>query len=120
MKRFFFLFLPLIGCSLFVRAQEMQLWVDSVYASMTVEERVGQLMMVRAHSDLGPKHIAAIKEFVSDYKVGGLCFFQGTPQRQAELTRDYQSLARVPLLVSIDAEWGTGMRFKSDGYSQSK
>jgi len=120
MKRFFLVFLAIIGCSFFGKAQKMDLWVDSVYASMTVEEKVGQLMMVRAHSDLGPKHIAAVKEFVSDYHVGGVCFFQGTPQRQAELTREYQSLARVPLLVSIDAEWGTGMRFKSEGYSFPK
>jgi beta-glucosidase-like glycosyl hydrolase/CubicO group peptidase (beta-lactamase class C family) len=98
-------------------AQDVQTWVDSVYSSLSDEERVGQLLMIRAHSDLGPRHIAAIKEFVTEYHVGGLCFFQGTPERQAELTREYQALAKTPLLVSMDAEWGTGMRFKSDGYS---
>ncbi len=107
----FLCFLP------FLEAQDEQSWVDSVYSSLSAEERVGQLLMIRAHSDLGPRHIAAIKEFVSEYHVGGLCFFQGTPERQAELTRDYQALASTPLLISMDAEWGTGMRFKSDGYS---
>ena len=100
-----------------VLGQQVQPWVDSVYAAMSEEERVGQLLMIRAHSDLGPRHIAAIKEFVTDYHIGGLCFFQGTPTRQADLTKEYQALARTPLLVSMDAEWGSGMRFKSDGYS---
>src|SRR5690606_35032042 len=49
--------------------------------------------------------------------VGGLCFFQGTPEKQATLTRQYQELSRIPLMVSMDAEWGLGMRFKDKGLS---
>lgn len=103
-----------------LKSQEMNQWVDSVYREMSLEERVGQMLMIRAHSDLGPRHIQAVERFVSEYHVGGLCFFQGTPERQAELTRAYQDLAKTPLLISMDAEWGTGMRFKSDGYSFPK
>jgi beta-glucosidase-like glycosyl hydrolase/CubicO group peptidase (beta-lactamase class C family) len=103
-----------------LRSQDLTQWVDSVYLEMSLEERVGQLLMIRAHSDLGPRHIQAVERFISEYHVGGLCFFQGTPKRQAELTKEYQNLAKTPLLVSMDAEWGTGMRFKSDGYSFPK
>ncbi len=47
-----------------------------------------------------------------------MCFFQGTPEKQAELTNKYQKLTNhVPLLISMDAEWGLGMRFKEDGLS---
>jgi beta-glucosidase-like glycosyl hydrolase/CubicO group peptidase (beta-lactamase class C family) len=120
MKRIFVGWLCLIFLSHGLKGQDEQNWVDSVYSAMSLEERVGQLLMIRAHSDLGPRHIAAIENFVTDYNVGGLCFFQGTPERQAELTRMYQGLARTPLLISMDAEWGTGMRFKSEGYSFPK
>lgn len=85
-------------------------WVDSVFSAMTPDERIGQLFMLRAHSDRGPDHIAHVKAEIKKYKVGGLCFFQGTPEKQLELTNEYQRLANVPLMVSMDAEWGLGMR----------
>ncbi len=88
-------------------------WVDHIYQQLSLEERIGQLFMIRAHSDLGSDHIASVKRQIEKYHVGGLCFFQGTPDAQAQLTNDYQALAtKVPLMISMDAEWGLGMRFK--------
>lgn len=90
-------------------------WADSIYDLMSDEERIGQLFMIRAHSNLGESHINEVKEQIEKYHVGGLCFFQGTPERQAELTNQYQDLtSRVPLMIAIDGEWGLGMRFKED------
>ena len=94
------------------KSAEVQ-WVDSVYTQMSLEERIGQLFMIRAHSDLGPDHVAEVKRQIREYHIGGLCFFQGTPEVQAALTNDYQDLShKVPLMISMDAEWGLGMRFK--------
>jgi len=87
-------------------------WVDSVFQSLDADERIGQLFMIRAHSDLGPDHIAKVKEQIRKYKVGSLCFFQGTPEKQAQLINEYQTLSELPLMVAVDAEWGVGMRFK--------
>ncbi len=42
-----------------------------------------------------------------------MCFFQGGPVRQANLTNYYQGIAKTPLLISIDGEWGLGMRLDS-------
>jgi beta-glucosidase-like glycosyl hydrolase/CubicO group peptidase (beta-lactamase class C family) len=98
---------PLPGSS-----TEEQRWVDSVFNAMTESERLGQLFMIRAHSNLGADHIQSVENQIRRYNVGGLCFFQGTPDRQAELTNRYQQMAKVPLLVSIDAEWGLGMRMR--------
>ena len=92
---------------------EVNAWVDGVFNSMSEEERLGQLFMIRAHSDKGPDHIKEVEELIKKYHVGGLCFFQGTPEKQAELTNQYQKLAtKVPLMLSMDAEWGLGMRLK--------
>lgn len=90
-------------------------WVDSVYQSMTEAQRLGQCFMLRAHSNLGPDHEAQIRTWIQKYEVGGLCFFQGNILRQAALTNAYQQLSRIPLLISMDAEWGLGMRLKQDG-----
>ena len=79
--------------------------IDSIYNSMTTEERVGQLFMIRAHSNLGPEHVKSVQAQIKKYHVGGLCFFQGTPGGHAELINTYQQLSRIPLLVAMDAEW---------------
>ena len=50
---------------------------------------------------------------IKQYNVGGLCFFQGGPIRQANLNNYYQSIAKTPLLITMDAEWGLGMRLDS-------
>lgn len=95
-------------------------WVDSVMTTLDYDGRIGQLMMLRAHSDRGPDHIAHVKAEIEKYKVGGLCFFQGTPEKQLELTNAYQGMSDVPLYVSMDAEWGLGMRLPESTISFPK
>lgn len=92
--------------------QEERQWVDSVYACMSTDERIGQLFMIRAHSNKGAAYEAEVARQISAYAVGGLCFFQGTPRRQVELTNYYQSISPWPMMISMDAEWGLGMRLK--------
>ena len=95
-------------------------WVDSVYNGMSEDQRLGQLFMIRAHSDLGPDHVAEVVRQIENYHVGGLCFFQGTPEKQLELTNEYQALSDLPLMVSMDAEWGLGMRLPDQTISFPK
>jgi beta-glucosidase-like glycosyl hydrolase/CubicO group peptidase (beta-lactamase class C family) len=88
-------------------------WVNTMYDSMTEEERLGQLIVVRAYSNKDEGHARTVENLITKYHVGGMTFFQGTPDKQAELTNRYQKLAtKVPLMISIDAEWGLGMRMK--------
>ncbi len=93
--------------------QEEDLWVEEQFAQMSMEERIGQLFMIRAHSNLGPDHIREVERQIQTYKVGGLCFFQGTAEKHARLINQYQALSEMPLMIAMDAEWGLGMRFKS-------
>ncbi len=93
-------------------------WVNAMYDSMTEDERLGQLIVVRAHSNKGESHAHEVEDLIKKYHVGGMTFFQGTPEKQAELTNRYQKLAtKIPLMISIDAEWGLGMRMKSSTMS---
>ena len=88
-------------------------WVDSIYNKMTLDEKIGQLFMVSAYSNKDSLHKKEIDKLIQDYKVGGLVFFQGGPIRQAQLTNHFQSKAKVPLFIAIDAEWGLSMRLDS-------
>lgn len=90
-------------------------WADSVFQTLTLEQKIGQLFMVAAWSD--PNHqsydAAGIDALITKYGIGGIIFFQGSPGRQANLTNRFQSETRVPLMIGMDAEWGLGMRLDS-------
>lgn len=87
-------------------------WADSVLATLSLQERIGQLFMVAAYSNKGPEHLATLEALVTQQKVGGLIFFQGGPVRQLRITNRLQSLAQVPLMIGIDGEWGLQMRLQ--------
>ena len=91
--------------------------VDSLYRTMSLDEKIGQLFMIRAHSNLKEDHIQGVLTQIEKYHVGSLCFFQGTPEKQLELTNQYQRKSKIPLLVAMDAEWGLGMRLKENAVS---
>ncbi len=88
-------------------------WVDSVFKTLSKKEKIGQLIIIRAHSDRGAENNEAVANLILKYKIGSLCFFQGGPLRQANLTNYYQSITKTPLLICQDAEYGLGMRLDS-------
>ena len=88
-------------------------WVDSVYKKLSKKQRVAQLFFVRAHTNRGQAYEDSVGGVIKDQQIGGLVFFQGGPVRQLNLINNYQKLAKVPLLVAMDGEWGVGMRLDS-------
>ncbi len=85
-------------------------WVDSVFNAMNTEEKIAQLIFIRAYSQGNQSRIQQVKRLIKDKKIGGITFFQGDPVSQAKLTNTYQKISKTPLFISIDAEWGLGMR----------
>lgn len=96
------------------------LWVKSKLSEMTLDQKIGQLFMVRAYSrgNLGEEKI--ITEYIQKFHIGGICFFQGSPSEQVAIVNKYQSLATIPLFTGIDGEWGLGMRFPKETISFPK
>src|SRR5690606_13594764 len=88
-------------------------WVDSVFNSLSKDEKIGQLFMVAAYSNRDEPSYEALGKLITKEQVGGIVFFQGGPLRQTHLLNRYQSLLKVPALVAMDAEWGVGMRLDS-------
>ena len=87
-------------------------WVDSVYNSLTLEQRVAQLICVRANQPDKPYN-ENVAKYIKQYNVGGVCFFRNDLVAQVEQTNAWQAIAKTPLMVSIDAEWGLAMRLKN-------
>lgn len=88
-------------------------WVDSVYNKMSRKQRVAQLLFVRAHTNKGKAYEDSVGQVIKEQQLGGVVFFQGGPVRQANLINKYQKLAKVPLIITMDGEWGLGMRLDS-------
>lgn len=102
-----------VGFNLFEEKDGESKWVDSVYNTLSFEERLGQLFMVAAYSNKDSVHFKALDKLIKNYKIGGLIFFQGGPGRQAKLTNRFQANSKVPLFIGNDAEWGLSMRLDS-------
>lgn len=88
-------------------------WIESTFKKMSRREKIAQLFMLRAQTNKGAAFQDSVAYLIKKLQVGGLVFFQGGPVRQAELTNRYQGLAKIPLLIAMDGEWGLGMRLDS-------
>jgi beta-N-acetylhexosaminidase len=93
--------------------ENQQKWVDSVYNSLTLEQRVGQLFMVDLFSSDPKASIDRVRKLITDHHIGGVIFSKGGPGRQANITNNFQKAAKVPLMIAMDAEWGLAMRLDS-------
>jgi beta-N-acetylhexosaminidase len=91
-------------------------WADSVFNTLNDDQKIAQLMVLResTFSNEGPVyHDSLIADGITKYNIGGIVLFQGTPVKQANFINYFQSIAKTPLMVCIDAEWGLGMRMDS-------
>ncbi len=108
-----------VGITFELSAQEMKYsslsekgWVDSVYNSLNLEERIAQLIFVRANYS-GKPYLRSVDTLISKYQIGGVVFFKGEPISQVLKTNYWNSLSQIPLFIAIDAEWGLGMRLNN-------
>ena len=117
MRLIFFIFIILTVNWLHAQVKNIEFshqeyWVDSVYQSFTLEEKIGQLFFVRANYPTGG-YLPQVDTLIKRYNIGGVVFFKGNPVDQALQTNYWNTLAKTPLLISIDAEWGLGMRLSN-------
>ncbi len=88
-------------------------WVDSLMLQMTLEEKIAQMLMIHAYSNLDVSQTRELEKQIRNYKVGGIMFLKGHPLRQAHLTNRLQEVSEIPLMIAMDAEWGLAMRLDS-------
>jgi beta-N-acetylhexosaminidase len=91
-------------------------WVEETLRSLTLRQRVAQLVVVAAQSEymnFGGERFGELRRLVADEGVGGILVRGGSPNEVAALTNELQRAARVPLFVSADYERGLRMQMKS-------
>lgn len=92
-------------------------WVENRLASMTLREKIAQMIITRSDGfalDRNSAEFKRLSNLILNEKIGGVIFFKGNSVQQSELTNSLQSLSGTPLLISADYERGTGMRL-NDG-----
>ncbi|MEX2604204.1 MAG: glycoside hydrolase family 3 N-terminal domain-containing protein [Gracilimonas sp.] len=88
-------------------------YLDSLIANTPIEEKIGQLFFVPAKGEFtnrDERPFKELEEMVQKYHVGGIIFMQGDIYGQAILTNKLQKMAKFPLWISQDMEFGAAMR----------
>lgn len=93
-----------------IPASEVQHWVDSVYRSLDQRGRVAQLIMPIIYPR--PEDTEALVARLRQEQWGGILFQKGFLADQRALTARLQKASNVPLLITLDGEWGLYMRLK--------
>lgn len=81
---------------------------------MTTDEKIGQLIHIGIQARFANQdspYFRELRRHVVENKIGGIIFFVSPVYEMAHLANRMQSLAKHPLLISLDAETGVGMRF---------
>ena len=115
MRKFQLILFLFISAHSIAQQNKASIWVDSIFKTLSPDEQIAQLMVVRLSTiDMRTKTVtfydSAVAELVKQYNVGGVCLFQGSPVKQAHILNSLQAMAKTPILMCIDAEWGLGMR----------
>ena len=90
---------------------QQQRWVDSTLASLSLRQRVGQMVNVWVLGDYTNERdssFAEVVRWVTEDGVGGMTMSLGSPIEVATKVNVLQARARVPLLVASDLEPGLG------------
>lgn len=114
MKNIFLSTLLFFSLNIFAQDDETR-WVDSVFNSLTLEQKVGQLVNLRAN-DPNKDFNTYIDEYIDKYNIGGVTFFRTDAEKLLIQANEWQAKSQIPMMIAIDGEWGLGMRI-NDGLS---
>ena len=88
-------------------------YTDSLYAKLSMDERIGQLYIVALYTNKDQNHISGVRKLVEQEKIGGIILMQDDAEQEIALVNEFQKKSRVPMLFGMDAEWGLYQRIKT-------
>ena len=90
----------------------MERQVERTLKNMTTREKVAQLIVSQTDSYIFSEgHALMTDTLVGIEGIGGLLIIQDSLPRFLTRMNQLQEMSKIPLLVSIDGEWGPSMRF---------
>jgi len=88
-------------------------YADSLYAKLSMDERIGQLYIVALYTNKDQNHILGVRKLVEQERIGGIILMQDDAEQEIALVNEFQKKSRVPMLFGMDAEWGLYQRIKT-------
>lgn len=85
--------------------------VDSIFSKLSTREKIAQIMVIDFTSRDSKKMFATQKRLVRKEKIGGLIPLGDVFVPAIKKLNELNSLAKIPMLITLDAEWGAGMRW---------
>lgn len=114
MQKYIFSLFLIISIKSFSQTNTAQAWADSVLKHCRMRNTCpingGSLINLRCQNKKSNFFDSLVSELIKKYNVGGICVFQGSPVKQANIINALQAQAKTPMLMCIGAEWGVGMR----------
>jgi CubicO group peptidase (beta-lactamase class C family)/beta-glucosidase-like glycosyl hydrolase len=102
----------LLGLCAFVTFSEAQptreKWVDSVFQTMSVADKIGQLFMVSISPDADEDELEKLERKIKSDNIGGVSFKPGSLTRQIRYTQQFHAASEIPLLVGVEGTSGIG------------
>ena len=93
-------------------AKRIERQVERTLRKMTTREKVAQLIVSQTDSYIFSEgHALMTDTLVGIEGIGGLLIIQDSLPRFLTRMNQLQEMSKIPLLVSIDGEWGPSMRF---------
>lgn len=92
--------------------EQEKIFANQKLQTMSIDEKIGQLFLVRIPEQ-------GIEEDIKNYQFGGLLYFAKdfknlTKNEVQNKISNYQSLAKIPMLMAVDEEGGTVSRISSN------
>ena len=101
----------LLTCTIYVplvAQPNKDTWVDSVFNSLNIDEKIGQMFMVPIPSRTNDAFINKIENQIKSKEIGGVIFDSVGPLQQANFTNRFQAASEIPLLIAQHAPLGLG------------
>lgn len=92
---------------------EARLYADSILATLTLEEKISQCIIVPVYPKKDEQHFRNVESLIRNKKIGGIIFFRGDSKTIKNLSHRFSSIAEIPLWIAMDAEWGVSMRVEN-------
>lgn len=94
-----------------INTVEASEWALTRMCEMSVSQCIGQLFMPVVRMDDMQECMRCVEEYIKIYSVGGVVYYKGDCELPVEIANFANSISDIPLLFSVDAEWGLIMRF---------
>lgn len=99
------------GCANHSADTRHEAQVEALMQQLSIREKVAQLIILEISREPSDSTRALQDSLIRECGVGNLIIMRGPIRPFVERMNELQALAKLPLLVATDAEWGAAMRF---------